>query len=32
MCIELSDAAAEVEASIDDREIESERQTDDYER
>ena len=32
MCVELSDAAAEVEASIDDREIESERQTDDYER
>lgn len=32
MCVELSDAAAEVEASVDDREIESERQTDDYER
>lgn len=32
MCIELSDAAAEIEASIDDHEIESERQTDDYER
>ena len=32
MCIELSDAAAEVEASIDDREIGPERQTDDYER
>lgn len=32
MCIELSVAAAEVEASIDDHEIESERQTDDYER
>ena len=32
MCIELSDAAVEVETSIDDREIESERQTDDYER
>ena len=31
MCIEFSDAAAEVEASIDDHEIESERQTDDYE-
>ena len=32
MCIELSDAAAQAEASIDDHEIESERQTDDYER